>query len=891
MVGLPLWRMAICLVALVVPMLLPVQIQALQRVELNEDDLLVLESGIENYDLSQTLFVYQQPESTLIPLQALIDLLDFPLSIDVAAQTVDGWFINETQTFSLDIEQQTLFIEGQQVDWPKRPYYAADDFDLYFDYRLLEQWFGLQLTLNVSQLTLSISSDVELPIVIQARRHLKREMVKEKAEDGLPTHYLANRYQWFGNPSFDLEISDDVQRTQGDFAQFPGGVLQGRMDLLQHSMRASYVNANRLDDLRLTFSRAASGPDQEMFLGLTEYELGDLFIRSDSLMYSSIKGRGVSFTRGAGARLDKVDEINIEGDAPPGWEVELYRNGSLIAFINAPPNGRYEFFNVLTFVGQNVFDIRVYGPQGQFRSRREEINIGPGMIETNAWGYNLSAVEKNANLVRLSGASSEDISAFFQADVSYGVNEYLTLQTGVSRFTPLAEVDPHTYTSVEAFTSVSGVFAHLRYVDDMDSGTAVAAVVKGSWNEVNLNMDVLKFNAFVSDNNAGAAKNSDIKIGVNGLARMIRDIPVTYEFELKDTGFRIDNRHQRSLSNRLSFNLSLANISHEIRYTFASQGEQDDSLVANLSANRRFYQWRLKAELDYALMPTERINSLGLGATWKPSLDFVYQTQLDYGFSGVDELSVNNTFTWDFRYLSLSASAGFTTNGDQTAGLSLNTSFGYDRGRSQFLISRDNLSTNGSATARVYLDRNHDGEFNADDQPLKGVTFKGRAAWRQQETDALGLLTLNGIPAREFQRIELDEGSLGDPFLQPVKRLRYLYTHEGAANYIDFPILETVEIEGSIVRVKQSSLEQGTEQIMNGVPVQLVSDQGEVVVQSVSEFDGVYILEKVVPGQYHLEIPSAFLRKHKLQREDVQTLTVKGNEGVLYLDPVRLSSP
>lgn len=873
------------LVAGLVLGLLSIQVLALERIALNEDDLLVLEAGIEDFDLSETLFVYQQPETTLIPLQGLFDLLDFPLQIDVASQTVNGWFIHEDNRFSLDIGQKTLFIKGKKLKWPRSQYYAADDFDLYFDYRLLERWFGLHLRLNVSRLVLNVSSDVELPVVLQARRLQKRRTIREETSSSVPDSYHPNRYQWLGDPRFDLEISDDFQHTRGKFQQFPGAVLQGRMDLLQHSMRVSYVNADSTDDLRLTFSRFAPGPDKAMFMGLTEYEFGDVSSRSDSLLYASIKGRGLNLVSGTGAQLDKVDEVDIDGDAPPGWEVELYRNGSLIAFGNSESNGRYEFNGISTFVGQNIFDIRIYGPQGQFRSRREEINIGPGMIKTGEWGYHLSALERNRHLVDLEDETRDDVSDFFQTDVSYGVNEYLTLQAGISQTTPDSDTEAHRYSSLDAFASVRGAFTHFKYVDDADSGSAAAAVIKGSWNEINLNAEFLKFDSFISDANPGGLKNSDVKLGVNGSSRFVWNVPVTYEFEYKDTGFTLHDRHQRSLRNRLGFNVFSANVSHEMQYTRASLDDQKDSLVANISANKRFSQWRLKAELNYFMMPTGRVNSYGVGATWKQSSDFVYQGQLNYSLSGADELAVNNTFTWELSHVALSVSAGFTNKGTQTAGLSLSTSFGYDRGQHQFLISKDHLSTGGSATARVYLDKNHDGIFNADDQPIKGVSFKGRANWRDQASDDSGLSTLSGVSPRDFQRIELDEASLGDPFLQPLKSVHYLYTHEGATNYIEFPVVETLEIEGSVVLLKQ-----GREKIMSGVPVQLISEQGELIVQSVSEFDGVFIIEKVIPGTYRLEVPADFLYKNKLMITASQSLSVEGDEGVLYLEPIQLKN-
>ena len=859
--------------------------QALEFVELNEDNLLVVELGVENLELIETLFIFQQPEATLIPLQGLVDTLDFPLNIDVAARTVDGWFIEESNTFSLDIKSKTLFIRGQKQDWPSGYSYAADDFDLYFDYRLLEQWLRLHLHLNISQLSLLISSDVELPVVVQQKRRKIQEKLNKEKQTSLPENYLTNKYQYLGDPLFDIEVSDDLQHNRGHFEQFTGAVIQGRMDLFKHSMQSSYIYADGEDDVRLTFSRSSAGPDTDMWLGLKEYELGDISSNSNSLLYGSIKGRGVNLSRENSTGLDQVDAVILEGDAPPGWEVELYRNGSLVAFTDAGANGRYIFSEVPTFVGQNIFDIRIYGPQGQYRTRKEQINIGPGMIKENEWGYRIYALENNTRLIPLGNdeSSLEPESDFFMGEVTYGLNDYITLQTSVIELTPKESSDAHYYGSIDAFSSLAGAFLHLKWVDDTESGNAYAAIAKGKWGSVNFNFDLLKFNGLVSDENPDNLKRADVKIGINGVTRKLFDLPMTYDFEIKDTEFRGNLSRQTSYINRMSFNLLSANIAHDLRYTTTSDEGIDDLLNANLSVNKRMNQWRFKADVDYALAPTGRINGLGSSASWMHSSRFMYQAQINYAFSENDELNMNNTFTWNFDHLALSLDAGFTNNGNQSVGLSLNTAIGYDQRREQFLMSKDSISSSGTATVKVYLDKNNDSVFNAGDEAIEGVTFKGRAAWKKLTTDSNGITTLNGIPPKELQLIEIDEGSLGDPFLRIQNATRHVYTHAGASNYLEFAVSETFEIEGAVEIVRQ-----GNSSIRSGIPVQLFNTNGKVVAESSTEFDGVFIVERVIPGEYQLKIAEPFLNRHRLLMLSPVHVVARGGEGVVYLDQITL---
>ena len=70
------------------------------------------------------------------------------------------------------------------------------------------------------------------------------------------------------------------------------------------------------------------------------------------------------------------DRTRFEGDLPPGWEAEIYRNGELLAFARPTPDQRYMFDDVQLMYGENRISILLYGPQGQMRSREELINVG-----------------------------------------------------------------------------------------------------------------------------------------------------------------------------------------------------------------------------------------------------------------------------------------------------------------------------------------------------------------------------------------------------------------------------------------------------------------------------------------------------------------------------------
>ena len=67
-------------------------------VELSEDDLMIVAVNVGRLQLASDLFIYYRPESTLVPLQAFCDALDFPIDVDASALSASGWFFDESQT-------------------------------------------------------------------------------------------------------------------------------------------------------------------------------------------------------------------------------------------------------------------------------------------------------------------------------------------------------------------------------------------------------------------------------------------------------------------------------------------------------------------------------------------------------------------------------------------------------------------------------------------------------------------------------------------------------------------------------------------------------------------------------------------------------------------------
>ena len=862
-----------------------------QKIELQEDNVLIVQLSYDQLLLEESLFVYQTPEYTFIPVQGLIDALDFPLELNIDTLSLDGWFISENNRFSLDIANSNLFIEGIQQSWPKNLRYASDGFDLYIDLGTVEKWFDITLVLDVSQLELRLSSSSPLPIISQKLRAEKRAKLSPQTLPTEVSDYLHNHYDWLGSPSFDIEYSHQAERFQENKASgqrdyqvshFNSTTLQGSMDLLKHSLKTSYVYQGDEQDLRLTFSRAAKGPNENLGLGINWYELGDITSQSTALLSSSVSGSGISIKRGANNLQEQSSDVLLEGDAPPGWEVELYRNGALIDFAEASGNGQYSFANVSTYLGENIFDIRIYGPQGQYRTRQKRITVGSNMLARGKWDFQLQALERNQRLVDLSeNTNDEESSAFLIAKLHAGINEYFTLQSAFSRFRPEGYSEDHNYASLGFFASVYGGLSELNYAVDQQSGKALLFSYKNRFHDVNFNFDTEKYDQFISDKNPDGALELDSKLRINGLWSEAWLNPVSYDLELQHSRYKASQQWQAST--RLSTRLGLTQVSHLLNFHHSSLDDLEDTLNTSISATRRWHNWRFKAEASHQLLPSSSLESIFSSASYQASKRINYQASISYTHSGQKTYSFDNSVSWRFEKMSISLSAGFDTEKHQSIGINLSSALAYDKPRKSLYLSSDSITSNASLVAHTFLDHNNNQVFDDDDTPLPGIYFKGRNNWRQHATDPDGYVTLWNIPNLQMQSIDIDSRQIEDPYIKPLKTSYHVYSHAGKMSQLSIPFQTSLEIEGEIKLLKS-----GDSQPLAGVPISLYSHSGKLIQKRKTEYDGIFIFEEVLPGRYKLGVDQRYLERYSLLPIKEIDFTASGEEGLIYLPAITL---
>jgi len=134
--------------------------------------------------------------------------------------------------------------------------------------------------------------------------------------------------------------------------------------------------------------------------------------------------RGIALGNVPFKRPAILGELPFTSALGPGWEVEAYRGGRLIAFDSVNALGQYSL-DVPIAYGENPVDFIAYGPFGEVRQFNRTYRVSTDVIRAHRFEYALSG-----------GACRKEApcEATANADLRYGVSPRITVFAGLDRF-------------------------------------------------------------------------------------------------------------------------------------------------------------------------------------------------------------------------------------------------------------------------------------------------------------------------------------------------------------------------------------------------------------------------------------------------------------------------
>ncbi|MBK1728726.1 hypothetical protein [Halorhodospira halophila] len=790
---------------------------------------MVLRVELEGYPLSESEYMLQRKGEIYYPLGQLARHLELAVEVDPLEGQVSGWVLDPDRTVSFDtasgmgeVGDRPLILEEE--DW------IQEHDDIYFREDAIQEFLPVGFEYRPRRAEVHMRADEELPILSRLEREARWARLTDDGagiggEEWLPREPLPARFMT--RPAWSLSLNHQ----QSGNGSSTSGNLAGAGDLLWHEAEWR-LQANDTDGIRRfdgTLGQQVGHP------ALERYELGRVRAPRYDLIRRGGSGMGVTLTnRPEGMARTTFTDQSIEVEVPEGWDVELYRDGDLVDFAHDVDTDRHEFEDIDARPGTNPYTIEFYGPHGERETISRTIEIGPGLLPPGMVHYSLDASREGVSLYEHQPRDDQDRRAAARMDV--GVTETLTVGGDLHYMEPDDEEDELTrreLVGADASFSAFGVWGRLRGAFENDQGRAWQLALERGLGAWSLDYEYTLVDGLETD---------ELRSRVSGDLRHGHELQVRGSLGPLRTRLRYE--HQESadgestwqrLRTRENVSIGGQRLRHSLTVSQADDG--DPSAQGSLQTRwGRYREGRLNLGVSYGLAPEAELDSAN--AEYSQSLHDNWRGSAQVRGSFNDRphnlrLGISRTAREYWR---------FSGQGQVDTGGRWQVSVGLDVGGLPHPAGgwypdpeAGRGYDHGAVMARVH----QDGE------PVEGVDVcAGRSCGG---TDENGEAWAARLDPHDPVNVEVDVGSIDNPFVQPATRGVSFEPRPGRVLPLDFELHLTGEVDG-VVRRQRGTAEPSE---VSGFEMEAVdTETGEVVQTDRSVFDGLFILDQLPPGGY-----------------------------------------
>ncbi len=824
---------------------------------LSDDNELILEIRTQRREMTDTITAHGLRGGIYLPMGDLARFLDLPISISDDGHYANGWYLSPNRTISINLRAGTITQGGMEAPLPKADFVAHDG-ELWIKADRLQDILPIRIVTDLRAQTLIVQTLEAFPFQQRIARDAARERLGNAGSHAPAPTYprLETRYHLIDAPIAEAEV-----RTTG---------AQGIAPHLETDLRASgdilfmtgrfYASLSSTDGLVAARMQLGRRDPEAHLLGplrATEFAIGDVATETMPVGLRGVAGRGFSLTNEPLERASVFETVDFRGPLPSGFEIELYRNDTLVASTSTAVNGDYEFLHIPVEFGLNVFRLVFYGPQGQRREEVRRISVGDGRLAKGAFTYNLFAVQKDKAVINATPPGFQPTldngdwrSGFF---VQYGLTSALTMvgSGALYQTNTTSGTVSRWLTSAGLRTGIAGWAAKV----DASVGTGGATAI-----EIGLAGKLLGTSI--------VATHAEYGHGYTDEVRSPGGLPLTAmtQFDLSKT------LHLGQHTMPLSFSwLHLAFANGQV--TDSAMFRQTVTVGRVMAANVVTYtdsalpgaatthttngtfdlstfagsHTQYRAQASYSISPHPVLVALGgevshdidARTTLRASLNQTFTTrETTVGLSGTRTFGPI-ALSFDSTYATPSHSYAFTAR--------LGLSFGRNPLNGRLFAARPGLSSSGAVAVRAFSDTNGNGQYDAGEPVIGNAAFFTGSQHVTSGTEGIALLTATGDGTRSAIRI--DSTSLPDIAMAPSRPGVEVIARPGRIPVVDFAIQQLSDIEATAVYA-DGSRKRG----VAGLNLVLIDAKGHRAARARSENDGFVLIEQVQPGEYRLEI-------------------------------------
>jgi hypothetical protein len=770
---------------------------------------------------SRTVEAWRVGDAALVPLGEFLSLAEIRWR---AHEGVIEALVNPgPRTVRFAAGERAIQLGQRSVVVPEGDLLATGD-ELYASTAVLGEAFGIEFQVDWSELLVVVSDPSSLPVAQRIRRQAARLTL-----DGprAPPEYT------------ELEDEDwSVAGLLADWSMFlptadPGGA-SGSLGLgaglgrsaLELVLRSEPTSTGRFVEVDASWTRVWR--EQEW---LRQLRVGD--VPATGPRPRTV--RGVAVSNSPWVRPSRLGTLPFAGHLGPGWMVEAWRQGQLVAYDSVDAYGRYAF-EVPVQYGENPVEFIAYGPDGEIHPFDRTVRVAADQLPDRDFEYGIAAGECR----RL------ECDATANLDLRYGLSRRLTLGAGLEGAwgdSVTHAVQPYLSASATPLNAIGVELEHLGH----------AFTRAGLRIEPSLRAQVAMEAGWFEEGGSPVAPSGGLReqwilrglVRPFGLARRAY-VDAAVDRSVTTTGSRTGARLGASTYLR-----GLRLVPYVRMQTGGPAGTENflgaDVFAlprANLSGTLGRMWARGRLELEDGVTPHQAALTLALPlGRWGATAESGVRWFTGAGTSFTFQLTATMPWARSNTSAGAGAAGSYLTQ-------SLSGSAVWDRGAQRVRPAPGPSLQRAGISGIVYLDRNANGLRDPDEDGLPGARLLVGSL--PAATDSTGAFDVWDLPAFDPVLIQLDTLGLRDPQWVPASTALLAAPGPDGYRRLDVALVPAAVVEGS-VRWSEGGRSVG------GIPLHLVEEGTGRTLQAMTFRDGGFYLMGVRPGRWTLEVDAAAL--------------------------------
>lgn len=822
-----------------------------------DGEALLFTPKVESIQYTNEIEAIKQSNGLYISAEDFINVLELALEYEPERQRIRGWYLREDWPVNIDVPQKKVFYRDKQFTIAPDDTLVQDG-KLYISQRALTTWFEIDVGFDLADQYVEVKTPFPLPAI--AREQRKNNEVSTRAANIAQLPRKEIEYDWLDINTSDINARTRLTKSQdGETSIRNTGTLTLEGQALKHEAYglATYDRDEGVTGVTARLSKRNEEPVLLGALKARSYTMGDTTTTDIPLTGSSPQEAGFRVSNNPLQNSD-FQKTDINGDALPGWEAELFRDGVLIGRQVVPDNGFYEFQDVQLYAGDNDFEVQFYGPQGERRSERLEVPVTTALLATQKNTYDVSATLSERPVYDIADSEDEDKN---MPHLAGRYNTFIgdTLVYGGARTRSVDGkqklIGATGFTDIWKNTLIDGNFA----VDESAEMAAQLSARKNIFDWQLATSALLQTDEFAPDGEGNA---QTLGLTASAIKQFIPPIGQTATVGL-GTRYRENGDGTSLFGSTIDYSHQLGPVTalNTINYEMPQGNEEsEDRLNDAFSLRTTYHKVTARAGVDYQIKPESKPETFFADVNYRPT----ERITADAGIKHQPENNITEVeAALNYRHDKFRAAPfiQYNTDDELFAGMNMNFSLVKPPNENLPLMTSQRMSGRGLVSSFVYHDKNGNEIFDAGDEPLPDVIVESINIKRREPTDAKGYSLIKDLPPTRATDIHVDDSSLPDPFMISGFEGVSIFPSAGEIVELEFPVHLAGEIDGTVVFTSSS----GAAPMGERVTLELLPIDGKAKkkLEVVSASDGYYTVSQVPPGTYLVAVSERSAKRLK----------------------------